>query len=144
MITLPLSRSLGEVYETEIGRFFGLGGVLVSTHALKRDREGTQQMSSPKRFTPLIKEMIRESARKCFDALPIVPYRTGNKLLRQKPIGPMAVHYYLPDLTKSFKKISPDFQTPAQELRANALYQLERRGKGPPKKGQGKRATKKR
>ena len=96
-----------------------------------------------RRFTPLIKEMIAESSRKCFDALPIVRYRTGNKLLKQKPIGPMAVNYYLEDLTKKFKKMSPDFQTEMQERKADALYSLQRRGKGPPKKGQGKRATKK-
>ena len=101
-------------------------------------------MTSSRRFTPLIKEMIELSSRKCFDALPIVPYRTGNKLLRRKPIGPMATNYYLKDHTRDFKKISPDFQTEEQERKAEKRYALKKRGKGPPKKGQGKRATKKR
>ena len=95
--------------------------------------------SKARPFSPLIKEMIVESSRKCFDNLPIVPYRTGNKLLRQKPIGPMAIQYYHEDQTKSWKKMSPDFQTEYQERRADSLYNRQRRGKGPPKKGQGKR-----
>ena len=83
--------------------------------------------------------MIAESSRVCFDNLPIVPYRTGNKLLRRKPVGPMAVNYYLKDLTKSFKRMAPDFETELNERRKYALDVRQRRGKGPPKKGQGKR-----
>ena len=92
-----------------------------------------------RRFSPLIREMIAESSRMCFDNLPVLPYRTGNKLLRRKPIGPMAVNYYLKDLTRSFKRFAPDFETDAQERRAESLFVRQRRGKGPPKKGQGKR-----
>lgn len=87
--------------------------------------------------------MIAESSRKCFDALPIVTHRTGNKLLRQKPLGPIVMGQNIPDLTKRFKKMSPDYETEEQERRRESLYNLQRRGKGPPKKGQGKRATRK-
>jgi small subunit ribosomal protein S33 len=95
------------------------------------------------KFSPMIKNMIEESSRKCFDNLPILPYRTGNKLLKQKPIGPIAIQYHLKDLTKNFKKLDPEFQTDLQERRTEALHKLRTRGKGPPKKGQGKRAMQK-
>jgi hypothetical protein len=46
-------------------------------------------------ITPALKELITETSRKCFGNLPIVPYRTGNKLLRRKPTGPLAVQHYI-------------------------------------------------
>jgi small subunit ribosomal protein S33 len=98
---------------------------------------------SATKFTPAIKALINETSRKCFGNLPIVNYRTGFKLLRRKPIGPLAVNYYVPDLTRHFKSISPEFQTDIEERRADALARLKRKGKGPPKKGQGKRSAKK-
>ena len=95
------------------------------------------------RFTPAFKAIINETARKCFGNLPIVPYRTGFKLLRQKPIGPLVTNHYLPENTRAFKSIAPDYMTELEERRTEALARLRRKGKGPPKKGQGKRATKK-
>ena len=100
-------------------------------------------MSHIKKFSPILKEMIAEGARRCFDNLPVVPYRTGNKLLKRKPIGPMAIQYHPKNLTSGFKKISPDFRTELQERRADKLATMKRRGKGPPKKGAGKRAMRK-
>jgi small subunit ribosomal protein S33 len=97
----------------------------------------------PIRFSPAFKAIIHETSRKCFGNLPIVPYRTGFKLLRQKPIGPLVANHYLPETTKLFKTVAPDFMTELDERRAEALARLRRKGKGPPKKGQGKRATKK-
>lgn len=97
-------------------------------------------MSHIKKFSPFITEMIASATRKCFDQLPIVPYRTGNKILRRKPIGPLAVTYHPKDLTKQLKKLSPEFETEEQERRREKLALMKRRGKGPPKKGAGKRA----
>jgi hypothetical protein len=95
------------------------------------------------RFPAAFKAVIQETSRKVFGNLPIVPYRTGMKILRQKPIGPMAANYYLPEMTRDFKLVAPDFMTEIEERRTDALARLKRRGKGPPKKGQGKRASKK-
>ena len=47
---------------------------------------------TPIRFTPAFKAIIHEASRQCFGNLPIVPYRTGFKLLKQKPIGPMVIN----------------------------------------------------
>ncbi len=86
---------------------------------------------------------IDASARKCFDQLPIVTYRTGMKLFKQKPLGPIYANYHIPENTKIFKKLAPDYKTPVEERWHRALDKLKRRGKAPPKKGQGKRAGKK-
>ena len=95
-----------------------------------------------KRFSVSIRNALEEASRRCFDNLPIVPYRTGTKLLRRKPIGPMATNHYIPELRKSYKSIHPEFTTEKEERRIESMEMLRRRGKAPPKKGQGKRATK--
>jgi|Transcript_2974 small subunit ribosomal protein S33 len=95
-----------------------------------------------KGFSPAFGSLIDEAARKCFGHLPVVNHRTGFKLLKQKPIGPMMMNYYLPDMTKSIHNTVPDFKTDIMQRREEKLARLKRRGKGPPKKGQGKRALK--
>jgi len=55
----------------------------------------------------------------------------------------MAANYYIPDMARSFRKFAPDFLTEQEERREEALVRLRRRGKGPTKKGEGKRSKKK-
>lgn len=95
------------------------------------------------RFTPALQKLIAESSRAVFGGLPIVNYRTGMKYLKQMPSGPMAANYYIPDMARSFRKFAPDFLTEQEERREEALVRLRRRGKGPTKKGEGKRSKKK-
>lgn len=95
------------------------------------------------KFTPAFKAVIEESARKIFGNLPVVNYRTGNKFLKRKPLGPIAINYYPADPERPFRNIVKDFATDVEMRRADSLYRLKRRGKGPPKKGHGKRASKK-
>ncbi len=94
-----------------------------------------------KKLSPAFLSVIDEAARKCFGNLPIVPYRTGFKLLKQKPIGPLVMNHYLPDMERNFRDNTNDFDTEQEARRKDALVYLRRRGKGPPKKGQGKRAA---
>tara|TARA_B110000091_G_C13320252_1_gene272081 strand:- start:9 stop:362 length:354 start_codon:yes stop_codon:yes gene_type:complete len=89
------------------------------------------------KFNPAFKALISEAAAKCFGNRPIVPYRTGFKYLLQKPTGPTAVHYYPKDAVPHFKKASSDFRTDEEERREETYMRLKRRGKGPPKKGEG-------
>ena len=98
---------------------------------------------SLKRFTPEFLKLIDETSRKCFGFLPIVNYRTGFQFLKKKPLGPLMTNYYVPDDTRNFKLMSPDYMTELEERRRDALDRLKRRGKSPPKKGQGKRSKKK-
>ena len=102
-----------------------------------------REMTSIKRFTPAFLALIDETSRKCFGNLPVVNYRTGFQLLKKKPIGPLLINYYIPDSTKAFKRIAPDYKSEIEERRIDSLERLKRRGKGPPKKGQGKRSKKK-
>mmetsp|Transcript_34330 Transcript_34330/g.34998 ORF Transcript_34330/g.34998 Transcript_34330/m.34998 type:complete len:104 (+) Transcript_34330:220-531(+) len=97
-------------------------------------------ISKLKQFSPEFRTLIREAGRKCFGNLPIVNHRTGFKLLKRNPIGPLIVNHYLPDLESDFRAVAPDFQTDVEERREEKLIRLRRRGKGPPKKGEGKRA----
>jgi len=95
------------------------------------------------KFSASFKALIQETSRVTFGNLPIVNYRTGYKYLKVAPTGPMAVKYYIPDMTKAFKSAAPDFQTDIEERRFEQLDRLRRRGKGPPKKGEGKRSKRK-
>ena len=96
------------------------------------------------RLTPAFRQVIKASADKVFGNLPVVTFRTGNKLLARKPLGPLAVNYYTQEnkLDREFKRMDPMFKTDLEDRRHLALDKLRRKGKGPPKKGQGKRASK--
>ena len=107
------------------------------------DRRPASDMAASRGFSPAVRALIAESARLTFGNLPVVNYRTGFKYLKQKPTGPMAVNYYVPDGARGFRQFAPDFLTEQEERRQDALVRLRRRGKGPTKKGEGKRAKKK-
>lgn len=95
-------------------------------------------------LSPSFRQVIKASADKVFGNLPVVTFRTGNKLFARKPLGPLAVSYYQKEnlLDRTFKRIDPMFKTDLEERRHLSLDKLRRKGKGPPKKGHGKRASK--
>jgi small subunit ribosomal protein S33 len=95
------------------------------------------------KFSPQFLHVIDETARKVFGNLPVVPYRTGNKLLKQKPLGPIWAAYYPKDMTRDFRNVIPTFRTELEEIRDEKRIYNKANNKGPPKKGQGKRATRK-
>ncbi|KAJ7529644.1 hypothetical protein O6H91_15G060100 [Diphasiastrum complanatum] len=64
--------------------------------------------------------------------------RSGHKVLQQKLIGSKIAGWYPVPL----QKLDPMYEDPDEERRLVKLERLRRRGKGPPKKGQGKRAAK--
>jgi hypothetical protein len=100
-------------------------------------------MSTIRKLTPAFCAVIDEAARKAFGNLPIVNYRTGFKYLKNKPIGPLLVNHYMPDFEGMFRKRTEDFTTELEDRSVDRKYRLKTRGKGPPKKGHGKRASKK-
>ncbi|KAH7430202.1 hypothetical protein KP509_09G088200 [Ceratopteris richardii] len=63
--------------------------------------------------------------------------RSGHKILRRKPIGKKVLEWYPPSVCRAY----PGF-TPGEEERLERLERMRRQGKAPPKKGQGKRAAK--
>ncbi|KAK6164349.1 hypothetical protein DH2020_001213 [Rehmannia glutinosa] len=64
--------------------------------------------------------------------------RSPHKLLRKKLIGDKVAAWYPYDINKD----DPLVMARKEQERLNKLEMLKRRGKGPPKKGQGKRAKK--
>lgn len=66
--------------------------------------------------------------------------QSGRKELRRNLAGPMVNSWYHRPIGK---KIDPLFENPKEDERLLHLSRLARRGKTTPKKGQGKRAQKK-
>ncbi|CAA0823912.1 Unknown protein [Striga hermonthica] len=64
--------------------------------------------------------------------------RSPHKILRKKLIGDKVAAWYPYDI----KHDDPLVMAREEQERLNKLEMLKRRGKGPPKKGQGKRAKK--
>ncbi|CAL1361473.1 unnamed protein product [Linum trigynum] len=64
--------------------------------------------------------------------------RSPHKLLRKKLIGDKVSQWYPHDVTKD----DPLVMAAREQERLSKLEMLKRRGKGPPKKGQGKGAAK--
>ncbi|KAJ0054736.1 hypothetical protein Pint_00125 [Pistacia integerrima] len=64
--------------------------------------------------------------------------RSPHKLLRKKLIGEKVSQWYQQDI----KIDDPHLMARKEQERLSKLQMLKRRGKGPPKKGQGKRAAK--
>ncbi|CAA7405491.1 unnamed protein product [Spirodela intermedia] len=64
--------------------------------------------------------------------------RSPNKILRKKLIGDQVAEWYPYDI----KFDDPLVMAREEKERLSKLEMLKRRGKGPPKKGQGKRAAK--
>ncbi|KAG9143745.1 hypothetical protein Leryth_022866 [Lithospermum erythrorhizon] len=65
--------------------------------------------------------------------------RSPHKILRKKLIGEKVASWYPYDVSKD----DPLVMARQEQERLSKLEMLKRRGKGPPKKGQGKRASKK-
>lgn len=63
--------------------------------------------------------------------------RSGHKILRRKIIGGKVLEWYPNSVCGAY----PGF-TPGEEERLDRLERMRRQGKAPPKKGQGKRAAK--
>ena len=78
------------------------------------------------KLTPKIKDIIKESSRICFGNLPVVNFRTGFKILKQKPFGTIAQQYYMPDYRADFRKFSTNFKTEEEERRHDQLIRLEK------------------
>ncbi|KAG5041970.1 hypothetical protein AAZX31_03G011900 [Glycine max] len=64
--------------------------------------------------------------------------KTPHKLLRMKLFGEKVAQWYPHDI----KKDDPLVMARQEQERLSKLEMLKRRGKGPPKKGQGRRAAK--
>mmetsp|Transcript_1151 Transcript_1151/g.1766 ORF Transcript_1151/g.1766 Transcript_1151/m.1766 type:complete len:104 (+) Transcript_1151:200-511(+) len=94
-------------------------------------------------FSKATEAGIRKLKYDIFGTLPQLNAKTGFKALKKMHKGVYASRYYAEPIEKSARLATPGYKS-AQELRrVEKLEQLRRRGKGPPKKGSGKRAKNK-
>lgn len=83
---------------------------------------------------------LAEATLRIFGHVKVDGVRSGRKLLKNKLVGPTLMEWYMPTL-KELKL--PHIESAMEERRKLKLEKLRRKGKGPPKKGQGQRSKKK-
>mmetsp|Transcript_24523 Transcript_24523/g.23579 ORF Transcript_24523/g.23579 Transcript_24523/m.23579 type:complete len:92 (-) Transcript_24523:308-583(-) len=88
------------------------------------------------------RQAIAAVQRQIFGTLPNKNVRTGNQVLKKRFTGPMLERYYLEPIEPSARFTMPEYTSEIQQRRLDKLETLRRRGKGPPKKGSGKRSKK--
>uniref|UniRef100_A0A7S1BPW1 Small ribosomal subunit protein mS33 n=1 Tax=Corethron hystrix TaxID=216773 RepID=A0A7S1BPW1_9STRA len=137
----------------------GLGYGLPSAKEIKRTNKKQQYDVIRALLSPETKARALELSREIFGQAPIrspTPIegtatvdnlsrksfnRTGNKVIGKELVGHKLVRYYPEDIVRSARLVLNDYNTPKQQRRLDKLTELRRKGKGPPKKGAGKRAS---
>ena len=103
----------------------------------QKERDQTSAMSS---IASANKKKIALVAARIFQtALNDTNAPTGRKLLKKALVGPRLTSWY----PEGIRKMDMLFEDPDDKRRKVKLERMKRRGKGPPKKGEGKRAKKK-
>lgn len=85
------------------------------------------------------KEAVSKLTREIFGQLPNRNIRTGHQALKKRLTGFLENRYYPESITPIARMMTPGYLTEKEQRRQLKLDQLRRRGKGPPKKGSGKR-----
>ena len=114
-----------------------------SSDFYKRHPNGRQSYAHLPPMSDEEKAELDAEARRIFGHRPWSPVRTGNKVLRKKLVGPLFESFYSKPFEDVLRSKFPEYLTEKEERRKQKLAYMRRRGKGPPKKGQGKRAGKK-
>ena len=122
-------------------RCFGSSGGGATTGNEEEEEEEEEEELPP--MSDEEKAYLDEQARIIFGHRPWSPVRTGNKVLRKKLVGPLYASASFKPFEDVLRSEFPEYLTDKEERRKQKLAYMRRRGKGPPKKGQGKRAGKK-
>mmetsp|Transcript_21918 Transcript_21918/g.47805 ORF Transcript_21918/g.47805 Transcript_21918/m.47805 type:complete len:103 (+) Transcript_21918:290-598(+) len=97
------------------------------------------------------KQAVAKVIREIFGSVPTSRthrgVRNGMDVLAKTQTGPYDRRYFMDPIEPYARKAMPDgypikYTSALQQRRLDKLDQLRRRGKGPPKKGSGKRASK--
>lgn len=94
-------------------------------------------------FSPATKTGIAKLQNEIFGTLPQLNVKTGYQKMKRMHRGHYIARYYPDPIEKSARLATPGYLSAREERRLEKLETLRRRGKGPPKKGSGKRAQKK-
>lgn len=101
-------------------------------------------MSSKKAATKVSELAIQHLRRDIFGHAPVLNMSSGFQILKKPYTGPYIARYYMENqnIDRVARKVVPGYTSDLQDRRATKLFNLRRRGKGPPKKGAGKRSKK--
>ena len=89
------------------------------------------------------KQVIAEASRRIFGTLPVSAERSGIQHLKKHLKGPVIADYYQQPWHSVMTRVDPEFAySEKEERRLFNIDMAKKRGKGTPKKGSGKRATK--
>ncbi|XP_062011716.1 small ribosomal subunit protein mS33-like isoform X1 [Rosa rugosa] len=115
--------------------------VLLAVCSLQRERQSEMAPGSLKSIlTAAVNTGVTEARARIFGhVLNPTGLKSAHKILRKKLIGEKVAQWYPHDIRKD----DPLIMKAEEKERTNKLEMLKRRGKGPPKKGQGKRSKRK-
>jgi small subunit ribosomal protein S33 len=100
-------------------------------------------MSAKKTAAKVSELAIQQIRRDIFGHAPVLNMRSGFQELKKPYTGTYIARYYFDNhMDDVARKCVPGYTTDLQDRRATKLFNLRRRGKGPPKKGSGKRSKK--
>mmetsp|Transcript_9131 Transcript_9131/g.13818 ORF Transcript_9131/g.13818 Transcript_9131/m.13818 type:complete len:91 (-) Transcript_9131:288-560(-) len=85
------------------------------------------------------RQAVSKLTQEIFGQLPNKGIRTGASVLKKRLTGILDARYYPESITKIARQTTPGYLTAQEDRRLLKLDVLRRRGKGPPKKGSGKR-----
>jgi len=105
----------------------------------RREEEEEAMATTPGGGAASARKIALAAARIFQTALNDTNLPTGRKLLKRALIGPTLTSWY----PERIRKLDALFEDPDDRRRKVKLERMKRRGKGPPKKGEGKRAKKK-
>ncbi|KAL3785368.1 hypothetical protein HJC23_011051 [Cyclotella cryptica] len=83
---------------------------------------------------------IAAVAREIFGTLPNRNARSGAQILKRPLVGAYHARWYMEPIEPFARATNPLYTSELQERRTAKLQKLRQRGKGPPKKGAGKRS----
>eukprot|EP01082_Thalassiosira_pseudonana_P011592 g10833.t1 g10833 contig4:2654412-2654926(+) len=83
---------------------------------------------------------IASVAHQIFGTLPNRGVRTGHQILKRPLTGAYEARFYMEPIEPAARVTLPTYTSELQERRLAKLRMLRQRGKGPPKKGSGKRS----
>ncbi|XP_057465964.1 uncharacterized protein LOC130755561 isoform X2 [Actinidia eriantha] len=132
---------------TSVPRFTGLRPPLSPVQCMTREKYPVFDLDTQRMSLGSLKKLLAEAAiggvtearAKIFGhVLNPTGQISPHKILRKKLIGDKVIQWYPYDI----KKDDPLVMAQQEQERLTKLEMLKRRGKGPPKKGQAKRAAK--
>jgi small subunit ribosomal protein S33 len=95
------------------------------------------------RRSPIIQRGAEKARQDIFGHKPNLNLEGAGKTAKQPLTGPYIAKYYPTSINKYARQVHDGWETEQEEYRRVKLTQRRRKGKGPPKKGEGSRSSRK-